>query len=58
MTRAVMHFHHLEIEEAIYYNMGVVVIFPALVFVWFVWIRAAARKSGLLQPAKEKQSVG
>ena len=55
MTRAVMHFHHFEIEEAVYYNIGVVVIYPALVFVWFVWARAAARRSGIWQPAAPKQ---
>lgn len=38
MTRAVMHMHHLDVEMALYYNMGVVVIFPALVVLWSVWV--------------------
>ena len=47
MTRAVMHMHHLEITEAIYYNTAVVVIFPALVFVWGLWVWKAGKKVGL-----------
>lgn len=41
MTRAVMHLHHLELDEAIYYNYGVVLIFPTLILVWCIWVRAA-----------------
>jgi len=47
MTRAVMHFHHFEFEEAISYNMGVVLVYPLLIWVWFTWIKDAASKSGL-----------
>lgn len=38
MTRAVMHFHHLEIEEAFYFNQGSILVYPALVIVWFFWV--------------------
>ncbi|MEY3052427.1 MAG: hypothetical protein RLY31_2212 [Bacteroidota bacterium] len=44
MTRAVMHMHHLEVEDALYYNYGVVVVFPALVVIWGVWVRNAYRR--------------
>jgi len=47
MTRAVMHFHHFEYEKAISYNMGVVLVYPLLIWVWFRWIREASRKSRL-----------
>lgn len=48
MTRAVMHFHHFEFEDAIYYNVGVVAIYPALVFTWLVWVMRAAWQLGLV----------
>jgi hypothetical protein len=57
MTRAVMHMHHLEIEDAIFFNYGVVVIFPALVFVWIMWVVKAARQVGLLKATKENPAV-
>ncbi len=44
MTRAVMHLHHLEVEDALYYNYGVVAVFPALVVVWAIWVRNAYRR--------------
>ena len=57
MTRAVMHMHHLEIEDAIYFNYGVVAIFPALVVVWTLWVVKASRNVGLLNLSKFRQSV-
>lgn len=57
MTRAVMHMHHLEMEEAIYYNNGVVVIFPALVVIWAIWVVKAARRLGILKNSGQEQPV-
>lgn len=57
MTRAVMHMHHLEIEDAIYFNYGVVVIFPALVIVWTMWVVDASRRLGILKPKKQKEAT-
>ncbi|TAE51137.1 MAG: DUF2752 domain-containing protein [Bacteroidetes bacterium] len=48
MTRAVMHLHHLQIEEAMYYNPGVVAVFPGLVILWGVWVWKSMRKLELL----------
>ena len=55
MTRAVMHIHHLEIEEALFYNYGVVIIFPFLVGTWFIWVKKAATRLGILKAAKQEQ---
>ena len=55
MTRAVMHMHHLEIEEAIYYNIGVVAVFPALVVVWAMWVMKAGRRVGLLKSPSQTE---
>lgn len=52
MTRAVMHVHHLQLEEAIFYNTGVVVVFPALVVIWSVWVYKSARRLYLPGNAK------
>ena len=44
MTRAVMHFHHFEFSDAIYYNWGVLWAFPLIISIWLLWtIRAAIR---------------
>lgn len=48
MTRAVMHLHHFEWDEAIYFNMGVIAIYPGLILLWFIWTRNTARRLGLL----------
>jgi hypothetical protein len=44
ITRAVMHLHHLDWREAVYYNNLVVVVYPALVVTWFIWWRSAWKK--------------
>jgi Protein of unknown function (DUF2752) len=49
MTRAVMHFHHFQFDDAVYYNTGSVVIYPILIIVWIVWVLKASRKLGLLK---------
>ncbi len=56
MTRAVMHMHHLEIEDALFYNLGVVVIFPALIVIWVLWVTKAAQRLGLLGSKNSKSS--
>jgi hypothetical protein len=43
MTRAVMHLHHFDFTEAIFYNTGVVVIYPFLIWLWQRWVRAEVR---------------
>lgn len=48
LTRAVMHFHHFAFEEAFFYNYAVVLVYPALVWLWFLWTKAAATEVGLL----------
>jgi len=37
MTRACMHFIHLNFTEAISYNFLVVIVFPMLAFIWGMW---------------------
>jgi len=44
MTRAVMHFHHFEFDDAIYFNRGSFIIYPALVAIWVVWTIKAKKK--------------
>lgn len=41
LTRATMHLHHLEWQDALYYNYGIVIIYPALVAVWLWWLNKA-----------------
>jgi len=49
ITRAIMHFHHLQFEDAIYYNFGVVLVYPFLIWLWCRWIRNAAKIVGVLK---------
>jgi hypothetical protein len=44
ITRAVMHFHHLEIGGAIYYNFLVVGVYPFLVWLWYKMLSSGYRK--------------
>ncbi len=37
MTRALMHLLHLDIEMALYYNPGSLVLGPALGVLWLLW---------------------
>jgi Protein of unknown function (DUF2752) len=48
ITRAVMHFHHFDFDDAIYFNRGVFVVYPALVILWFVWVFKAFKKAGVI----------
>ncbi|MCB0695190.1 MAG: DUF2752 domain-containing protein [Lewinellaceae bacterium] len=48
MTRAVMHAHHMEWTEAVYFNYGVVLVYPALVILWLYWFRLALRAVGVI----------
>lgn len=42
ITRAIMHLLHFDFDTALYFNKGVVVIFPILVYVWWLWVKDAA----------------
>jgi len=57
MTRAVMHMHHFQFSDAIFYNYGVVAIYPALVIVWFIWAKRAATRLGILKSSKTEQTT-
>lgn len=50
MTRAIMHLHHFELGDALFFNNGVVVIYPILIIVWFIWVKGRVRRLGLLKP--------
>lgn len=54
ITRAVMHLHHAEFDDAVYFNRGSLVIYPALILVWFIWAFSAVKKLGII---KSKNTV-
>ena len=43
ITRAVQHFHNFQFEDALYFNSLVVLVYPGLVFTWFLWMRGSLR---------------
>lgn len=49
MTRAVMHFHHFNFDDAIYFNRGVFIVYPVLVILWCTWVYQAAKKLGYIK---------
>jgi hypothetical protein len=49
MTRAIMHIHHLDFDDAVYFNRGSLFVYPALILVWFVWTFKAAKQVNLLK---------
>ncbi len=52
MTRAVQHMHHFEWEDAAYYNAGVMLIYPALIVVWAIWVYRTWRRVKFLNAQK------
>ena len=57
MTRAVMHLHHFQFEEAWGFNRGVVFAYPALVLLWGYWVKQAATSVGLLKKTIKAEPV-
>lgn len=48
MTRAVMHLHHWQIADAVYFNMGSLLVYPGLIITWGTWTFQAAKQLGLI----------
>jgi hypothetical protein len=44
LTRGVMHFHHFNYTDAIYFNPLVIIVYPLLVYLWYIWLRSAISK--------------
>jgi hypothetical protein len=38
MTRAIMHMHHFEFADALYFNQASVIVYPGLIVTWFIWV--------------------
>ncbi|HSK12599.1 MAG TPA: DUF2752 domain-containing protein [Phnomibacter sp.] len=53
LTRAVMHLHHFELADALYYNILVVAVYPMLVLLWFTWVKAAMKRLHIWPIKKE-----
>lgn len=44
MTRAIMHMHHFQFDDAVFYNLGSVVVYPTLIVIWAIWVKKAATR--------------
>jgi len=51
MTRAVMHFHHFDFKMALFFNKGVLFIYPLLVWFWYRQVTRTAKKIGFFRNA-------
>ena len=49
MTRAVLHMHHGDFEQAVYYNVFVLLIYPLLVGFWLYWMYNIGKNLGFIQ---------
>ncbi len=49
MTRAIMHLIHFDLESAIYFNYGSLIVGPVLAYFWVRWTLKAARETGVLK---------
>ncbi|MDP5168664.1 MAG: DUF2752 domain-containing protein [Bacteroidia bacterium] len=38
ITRGVMHMHHAEVADALYFNFGSPFVYPALIALWAFWV--------------------
>lgn len=38
MTRGIMHLHHFEISDALYYNGLSFLVYPGLIVNWLIWV--------------------
>ena len=56
MTRAIQHMHHFELADAMYYHSAVVVAYPALALVWFVWVKNAIQEIKSINEGEETQN--
>jgi len=52
MTRAIMHAHHFEFDDAVYYNTGSLLVYPGLIFVWCLWVYRAYKRIKSLNNAQ------
>lgn len=57
MTRAVVHMHHAEWQDAIYYNNAVAVVYPALVGIWCLWMYKAWKRQQRFADRDKKIAV-
>ncbi len=52
MTRAIMHIHHWDFDEALFYNYGSPVVYLGLIYIWFLWTFKAIKGLGLWPGSK------
>lgn len=50
LTRGVMHMHHAEVDDAVYFNLGSPFVYPFLIGLWLVWVYKAAGRLEIIPP--------
>jgi len=43
LTRSVMHMHHFQFDDAVFYNGMGLVAYPILIVLWFTWVHKSYR---------------
>ena len=49
ITRSVMHMHHFQFSDAVYYNILGLIVYPALILVWISWTYKASKRLNLIK---------
>ena len=52
LTRATMHIHHLQFDQAYSFNVLSFLFYPFLVYLWFRWLIIASKSAGLFQKSQ------
>lgn len=55
MTRAIQHMHNFQYSDAVFYNLGSVIVYPALIGVWFYWVMKALKRLKINIPVLNPQ---
>lgn len=55
MTRAIMHMHHFDFDDAVYFNRGSFLIYPALAIIWGLWVYRAAKRLDIWPIRKQSE---
>ncbi len=56
ITRSVMHMHHFQFDDAIFYNALGVIVYPGLIVTWTIWVWKAGKRLNIF-PIKKKINV-
>ncbi len=55
ITRSVMHMHHFQFDDALFYNTLGFIVYPVMIITWFIWLFKAGKRLDFI-PFRNKDS--